>query len=132
MDHERRIKDLEDRVRSLDRNICLNSISVILIVLGCFIQMYKVNGIYTKISELISFNNQLIDFLREVIRNIWIIWIMDNVVRYLRCCFERLRKALIHKPASLFVQVQSNPESVLYRPYHMQLFRSRLIKNKTP
>ena len=70
MDNERRIKDLEDRVRSLDRNICLNSISVILSVLGCFIQMYKVNGIYTKISELISLNNQLIDFLREVIRNI--------------------------------------------------------------
>lgn len=70
MDHERRIKDLEDRVRSLDRNICLNSISVILIVLGCFIQMHKIGGIYTKISELIDVNNQLIDFLREVIRNI--------------------------------------------------------------
>ncbi len=70
MDHEKRIKDLEDRVRSLDRAICLNAISVILLVLGCFIQMHKVNGIYTKISELIGVNNQLIDFLREVIRNI--------------------------------------------------------------
>lgn len=70
MDQERRIKDLEDRVRSHDRAICLNAISVILIVLGCFIQMYKMNGIYAKISELISFNNQLIDFLREAIRNI--------------------------------------------------------------
>ena len=65
MDHERRIKDLEDRVRSLDRNICLNSISVILIVLGCFIQMCRINGIYTKISELIVVNNQLIDFLHK-------------------------------------------------------------------
>lgn len=70
MDQERRIKDLEDQVRSLDRAICLNVISVILIVLGCFIQMYKINGIYTKISELISVSNQLIDFLREVISNI--------------------------------------------------------------
>lgn len=70
MDHEKRIKDLEDRVRSLDRAICLNAISVILIVLGCFIQMHKIGGIYTKISELIGVNNQLIDFLREVIRNI--------------------------------------------------------------
>lgn len=70
MDQERRIKDLEDRVRSLDRSICLNAISVILITLGCFIQMYKINGIYTKISELISVNNQLIDFLHEVISNI--------------------------------------------------------------
>lgn len=72
MDQERRIKDLEDRVRSLDRAICLNAISVILIVLGCFIQMCKINGIYTKISELIGVNNQLIDFLHEVIRNIWL------------------------------------------------------------
>lgn len=80
MDHERRIKDLENRVRSLDRAICLNAISVILLVLGCFIQMCRINGIYTKISELIGVNNQLIDFLREVIRNIWIIWIMDSVV----------------------------------------------------
>lgn len=70
MDQERRIKDLEDRVRSLDRAICLNAISVILLVLGCFIQMCRINGIYTKISELIGVNNQLIDFLREVIRNI--------------------------------------------------------------
>lgn len=70
MDHERRIKDLEDRARSLDRAICLNAISVILIVLGGFIQMCKINGIYTKISGLIGVNNQLIDFLREVIRNI--------------------------------------------------------------
>ena len=70
MDHEKRIKDLENRVRSLDRAICLNAISVILLALGCFIQMHKVNGIYTKISELISLNNQLIDFLHEVIRNI--------------------------------------------------------------
>lgn len=70
MDHERRIKDLEDRVRSLDRAICLNAISVILLVLGCFIQMCRINGIYTKISELIGVNNQLIDFLCEVIRNI--------------------------------------------------------------
>ena len=70
MDHERRIKDLENRVRSLDRAICLNAISVILITLGCFFQMHKINGIYTKISELIGVNNQLIDFLCEVIRNI--------------------------------------------------------------
>lgn len=70
MDHERRIKELEDQVRSLDRAICLNAISVILIALGCFIQMCRINGIYTKISELIGVNNQLIDFLREVIRNI--------------------------------------------------------------
>lgn len=46
--------------------------------------MHKIGGIYTKISELIGVNNQLIDFLREVIRNIWIIWIMDSVVRYLK------------------------------------------------
>lgn len=45
---------------------------------------------------------------------------------------EELDKVLIHKPASLFVQVQSDPGSVLYRPYHMQLFRSRLFQNKTP
>lgn len=70
MDQERRIKDLEDRVRSLDRAICLNAITVFLLTLGCFIQMYKINGIYTKISELISVNNQLIDFLREAISNI--------------------------------------------------------------
>lgn len=70
MDQERRIKDLEDQVRSLDRAICLNAISVFLITLGCFIQMYKINGIYTKISELISVNNQLMDFLREAISNI--------------------------------------------------------------
>lgn len=70
MDQERRIKDLEDQVRSLDRAIFLNAISVILIALGCFIQMYKINGIYTKISEFISVNNQLIDFLHEVISNI--------------------------------------------------------------
>lgn len=80
MDQERRIKDLEDQVRSLDRAICLNAISVILLVLGCFIQMHKINGIYTKISEIIGVNNQLIDFLREVIRNIWIMWLMDGAV----------------------------------------------------
>ena len=69
MDQERRIKDLEDKVRSHDRAICLNAISIIVIVLGCFIQMYRINGIYAKISELISANDQLIDFLHEVIRN---------------------------------------------------------------
>lgn len=53
MDHERRIKDLENRVRSLDRAICLNAISVILLVLGCFIQMCRIKESALRLASLL-------------------------------------------------------------------------------
>lgn len=71
MDHEKRIKDLEDRVRSLDRNICLNSISVILIVLGCFIQTYRIGCIQDKLGDLARINSDFINLLKDFITHFY-------------------------------------------------------------
>lgn len=70
MDHERRIKELEDRVRSLNRSRMLMNITILLLNLSVLIQIYRIGCIQDKLGELARINSDLINLLKKLIKEI--------------------------------------------------------------
>ena len=71
MDHERRIKDLEDRVRSLDRFRLFTKIIMPLLNTGLLIQTYRIVCIQDKLGELARINSDFINLLKDFITHFY-------------------------------------------------------------
>lgn len=71
MDQERRIKDLEDRVRSLNRSRMLMNITMLLLNLNVLIQIYRIGCIQDKLGELARINSDFINLLKDFITHFY-------------------------------------------------------------
>lgn len=71
MDHERRIKDLEDRVRSLNRSRMLMNITILLLNLNVLIQIYRIGCIQDKLGEIARINSDFINLLKDFITHFY-------------------------------------------------------------
>lgn len=71
MDHEKRIKDLEDRVRSLDRSRMLMNITILLLNLSVLIQIYRIGCIQDKLGDLARINSDFINLLKDFITHFY-------------------------------------------------------------
>lgn len=71
MDHERRIKDLEDRVRSLDRFRLFTNIITPLLTISLLIQTYRIVCIQNKLGELARINSDFINLLKDFITHFY-------------------------------------------------------------
>ena len=71
MDHEKRIKDLEDRVRSLDRFRLFTNIIIPLLNIGLLIQAYRIVCIQDKLGELARINSDFINLLKDFIAHFY-------------------------------------------------------------
>ena len=71
MDHERRIKDLEDQVRSLNRFRLFTNIIMPLLNIGLLIQTYRIVCIQDKLGELARINSDFINLLKDFITHFY-------------------------------------------------------------
>lgn len=71
MDHERRIKDLEDQVRSLNRTRTLMNITILLLNINFLIHTYRINCIQDKLGELARINSDFINLLKDFITHFY-------------------------------------------------------------
>lgn len=71
MDHERRIKELEDQVRSLNRIRMLMNITMLLLNLNVLIQIYRIGCIQDKLGELARINSDFINLLKDFITHFY-------------------------------------------------------------
>lgn len=71
MDHERRIKDLEDQVRSLNRFRLFTNIIMPLLNIGLLIQTYRISCIQDKLGELARINSDFINLLKDFITHFY-------------------------------------------------------------
>lgn len=71
MDHERRIKDLEDQVRSLNRFRLFTNIITPLLTISLLIQTYRIGCIQDKLGELARINSDFINLLKDFITHFY-------------------------------------------------------------
>lgn len=71
MDHERRIKDLEDQVRSLNRFRLFTNIITPLLTISLLIHTYRINCIQDKLGELARINSDFINLLKDFITHFY-------------------------------------------------------------
>lgn len=71
MDHERRIKDLEDQVRSLNRTRALMNITILLLNFNFLIHTYQISCIQDKLGELARINSDFINLLKDFITHFY-------------------------------------------------------------
>lgn len=71
MDHERRIKDLEDQVRSLNRSRMLMNITILLLNINFLIQTYRIGCIQDKLGDLARINSDFINLLKDFITHFY-------------------------------------------------------------
>lgn len=71
MDHERRIKDLEDQVRSLNRFRLFTNIITPLLTISLLIQTYRIVCIQDKLGELARINSDFINLLKDFITHFY-------------------------------------------------------------
>ena len=71
MDQERRIKDLEDQVRSLNRSRMLMNITILLLNINFLIQTYRIVCIQDKLGELARINSDFINLLKDFITHFY-------------------------------------------------------------
>lgn len=71
MDHEKRIKDLEDRVRSLNRFRLFTNIIIPLLTISLLIQTYRIVCIQDKLGELARINSDFINLLKDFITHFY-------------------------------------------------------------
>lgn len=71
MDHEIRIKDLEDQVRSLNRSRMLMNIATLLLSINFIIQTYRIGCIQDKLGELARINSDFINLLKDFITHFY-------------------------------------------------------------
>ncbi len=71
MDHERRIKELEDQVRSLNRTRTLMNITILLLNINFLIHTYQIGCIQDKLGELARINSDFINLLKDFIAHFY-------------------------------------------------------------
>lgn len=71
MDHERRIKDLEDQIRSLNRSRTLMNITILLLNINFLIQTYRIGCIQDKLGDLARINSDFINLLKDFITHFY-------------------------------------------------------------
>lgn len=71
MDHERRIKELEDQVRSLNRSRMLMNITMLLLNINFLINTYRISCIQDKLGELARINSDFINLLKDFITHFY-------------------------------------------------------------
>ena len=71
MDHERRIKELEDQVRSLNRTRTLMNITILLLNINFLIHTYRIGCIQDKLGELARINSDFINLLKDFITHFY-------------------------------------------------------------
>ena len=71
MDHERRIKELEDQVRSLNRFRLFTNIITPLLTINLLIQTYRIVCIQDKLGELARINSDFINLLKDFITHFY-------------------------------------------------------------
>lgn len=71
MDHERRIKELEDQVRSLNRTRTLMNITIFLLNINFLIHTYQISRIQDKLGELARINSDFINLLKDFITHFY-------------------------------------------------------------
>lgn len=71
MDHERRIKDLEDQARSLNRSRTLMNITILLLNINFLIQTYRIGCIQDKLGDLARINSDFINLLKDFITHFY-------------------------------------------------------------
>ena len=71
MDHERRIKELEDQVRSLNRTRTFMNITIFLLNINFLIHTYRISCIQDKLGELARINSDFINLLKDFITHFY-------------------------------------------------------------
>ena len=71
MDHKKRIKDLEDQVRSLNRTCTLMNITILLLNINFLIHTYRISCIQDKLGELARINSDFINLLKDFITHFY-------------------------------------------------------------
>lgn len=71
MDHERRINDLEDQARSLNRFRLFTNIITPLLTISLLIQTYRIVCIQDKLGELARINSDFINLLKDFITHFY-------------------------------------------------------------
>lgn len=71
MDHERRIKELEDQVRSLNRFRLFTNIITPLLTISLLIQTYRIVCIQDKLGEIARINSDFINLLKDFITHFY-------------------------------------------------------------